>query len=227
MKPKFISGIGALFVALLLVVAVIVPAVSADRTSPEDAIDDTDLSERLQYVMSPEKAPEPQSQAIDASDHIRTVDLSNQGIDISNLGEIGPLAIEFKVGDLYFNESWGSTPAIASLKDYTLTGVPEEGLWVKPWVEWKFDDTDCGQVAMCTLSLRMTAEPLLKFVRMVLERAIPTKVRSVPALFAYTRVMSMTSTEASIEEMSPIRVQADCMLGEEDGCIICQSSLHF
>ncbi|GLI45837.1 hypothetical protein KH990_05960 [Methanoculleus bourgensis] len=142
MKPKFISGIGALFVALLLVVAVIVPAVSADRTSPEDAIDDTDLSERLQYVMSPEKAPEPQSQTIDASDHIRTVDLSNQGIDISNLGEIGPLAIEFKVGDLYFNESWGSTPAIASLKDYTLTGVPEEGLWVKPWVEWKFDDTD-------------------------------------------------------------------------------------
>ncbi|MCK9277608.1 MAG: hypothetical protein M0P22_05930, partial [Methanoculleus sp.] len=102
MKPKFLSGIGAMFAALMIVGAIFVPAASADRTSPEDAIDDTDLSERLQYVTNHEKAPSSQSQTIDASDHIRTVDLSNQGIDISNLGEIGPLAIEFKVGDLYF-----------------------------------------------------------------------------------------------------------------------------
>ena len=46
MKPKLFPGIGALFAALLIIGALFVPAVSADRASPEDAIDDTGLSER-------------------------------------------------------------------------------------------------------------------------------------------------------------------------------------
>ncbi|HOD86640.1 MAG TPA: hypothetical protein PLB80_07450, partial [Methanoculleus sp.] len=57
MKPKLLSGIGALFAALLIIGALFVPAVSADRASPEDAIDDTGLSERLQYVMNSGELP--------------------------------------------------------------------------------------------------------------------------------------------------------------------------
>ena len=90
--------------------------------------------------VDPDQTPKPQT--LDISGHIRTV-------NISDLGRVEALAYGFKVGDLYFNESWGSTPAIASLGDYTLTGVPEEGIWVKPQVGWEFDDADrweCGDV---------------------------------------------------------------------------------
>jgi len=147
MNPKLLSGIGALFAALLIIGALFVPAVSADRASPEDAIDDTGLSERLQYVMNSDKLPEPQNQT-DARDHIRTLEISNPVVDTSNPEKIEPLAIELKVGDLYFNESW-STSAIASIGDYTLRGVSEDGLWIKPWVRWEFSDSDwwaCGDV---------------------------------------------------------------------------------
>ncbi|NLM83074.1 MAG: hypothetical protein GX191_10995, partial [Candidatus Methanoculleus thermohydrogenotrophicum] len=77
MKPKLFPGIGALFAALLIIGALFVPAVSADRASPEDAIDDTGLSERLQCVMNSDKLPEPQNQT-DARDHIRTVDVRDR-----------------------------------------------------------------------------------------------------------------------------------------------------
>ena len=150
MNPKLLSGIGALFAALLIIGALFVPAVSADRASPEDAIDDTGLSERLQYVMNSDKLPEPQNQT-DARDHIRTLEIlqcgQSRGGRIQS-GKIEPLAIELKVGDLYFNESW-STSAIASIGDYTLRGVSEDGLWIKPWVRWEFSDTDwwaCGDL---------------------------------------------------------------------------------
>lgn len=158
MKPKLLSGIGALFAALLIIGALFVPAVSADRASPEDAIDDTGLSERLQCVMNSDKLPEPQNQT-DARDHIRTVDVRDRihtvdakdhihTVHLSDLGKAEPLAVELNVGDLYFNESW-STSAIASIGDYTLSGIPEDGIWIKPWVRWEFSDTDwwaCGDV---------------------------------------------------------------------------------
>jgi hypothetical protein len=149
MKPKVLSGIGVIIVALLVVGAVIVPAVSADRASPViDIDDDTGLSdERLQCVMNPDQAPEPidaVDQTIDVRDHIRTVELSDLvgPLDLSNLGKTEPLAVGFNVGHLYFNESWGSTPAMASIGDYTLSGIPDEGLWIKQQVEWEFGDTD-------------------------------------------------------------------------------------
>jgi len=52
-----------------------------------------------------------------------------------------PKAIEICVGSLYFNESWGN-PALAYIRDVTLKGVPEEGIYVKLWVSYDFDDTD-------------------------------------------------------------------------------------
>ncbi len=146
MKKRIGMRALSVLLALLLVSVVMVPAVSADRASTEDAIDDTDLSERLQCVMNSDKVLEPQNQT-DARDHIRTLDLS-LSIPVVDPVVDASKAVELKVGDLYFNESW-STPAIASIGDCTLSGIPEDGIWVKPWVKWEFSDTGwwaCGDV---------------------------------------------------------------------------------
>jgi len=128
-------------IAILMCGVGLVGAIASSESPVKNAEKETDLSERLQYNINPNKTVEPQNHTADVRDHIRTLNLSD-------MGKVEPLAYERKVGDLYFHESWG-TPAIASLTDYTLTGVPEEGLWVKLWVGWEFSDTDwwaCGDV---------------------------------------------------------------------------------
>lgn len=138
MKKK-IWAIG--IIALLVLGVGVVATIASSESAVRNAENETNLSERLQYSINPNKTVVLQNHTLNARDHIHTLNLSN-------IGKVEPLAYELKVGDLYFDESW-DTLAIASLGDYILTGVPEEGRWVKLWVRYKFSDTDwwaCGDV---------------------------------------------------------------------------------